>query len=193
MPFIDTLYFRMTAIERQNAAEQDDGLLVRKILRGSGRAFHELYKRHARYIAGVVYRILGEDGDLDDIVQETFISAVRGLEGLRDPDQLRLWLVTIAVRQTQQTLRRRRRQRLLRLDFANTEPLYDNPDGDPRLSEIYDALDHLSEKIRIPWMLHIVEGMTIKEVSRACSSSPMTVKRRLASARTKLRGRIDAD
>ena len=47
--------------------------------------FEALYAKHARYIAGVVHRLMGHDGELDDIVQETFVDAIDGLSRLRDP------------------------------------------------------------------------------------------------------------
>ena len=51
--------------------------------------FESLYAAHARYVAGVVYRIMGSDPEIDDIVQETFIDAMDGLAKLVDPGAVR--------------------------------------------------------------------------------------------------------
>jgi hypothetical protein len=57
------------------------------------RGFENLYRLHARYIAGVVFRIVGHDRDLDDVVQETFVAASSHLDQLRDAAAVRLDMV----------------------------------------------------------------------------------------------------
>src|SRR5262249_32830779 len=59
-------------------------------------ALDQLFNAHARYIASVVHRIVGDDADLDDIVQETFVEAMKSR--LSEVESMRAWLVTIAVR-----------------------------------------------------------------------------------------------
>src|SRR5712671_418694 len=92
--------------------------LAEAALLGEERGFESMYRLHARYVAGVVYRIVGHDGDLDDIVQETFVAASSHLNQLRDPAAIRPWLVAIAIRCVKSHLSRRRRQRLLALQIA---------------------------------------------------------------------------
>src|SRR5262249_1334558 len=76
----------------------DDATLIAQATGGSERAFAALYHRHARYVAGVAYRLLGHDAELDDVVQEAFSDAARALGSLKDAAGLRKWLASIAVR-----------------------------------------------------------------------------------------------
>src|ERR1017187_10191248 len=57
----------------------DDLDLVERLRRHDADAYRLLYARHARYLAGVVYRLLGGDHELEDVVQECFVDAVEGI------------------------------------------------------------------------------------------------------------------
>ncbi|WP_344289738.1 sigma-70 family RNA polymerase sigma factor, partial [Streptomyces synnematoformans] len=61
-------------------------------------------------VYNVVGRALGGHADVDDVVQETMLRAVRRLPSLRDPDRFRSWLVAIAMRQIRERARRRGRR-----------------------------------------------------------------------------------
>jgi RNA polymerase sigma-70 factor (ECF subfamily) len=167
-----------------------DGVLLERMRRGNERAFAELYGRHARYLAGAVYRILGNDADLDDIVQETFVDAADGPPP--EPEiEVRAWLVRIAVRHARKILARRRRRRWLGLEIQRTAPAV----VDPRQSEIgdlYDALDRLDPDLRIPWILSRIEGDSLEEVAKYCGVSLATVKRRIGKADERLERRLRA-
>lgn len=152
--------------------------------------FETLYTTHARYIAGVVYRLMGDDGELDDIVQETFVDAIEGLTRLKDPSAVRAWLVTVAVRRSRRMLARRRRRMLfafLTLDFA---PSSSDPRDRAPVDDLYDALARVPADLRIPWVLHRVEHMSLPETAAACEVSLATVKRRIAEAEQRIERRL---
>ena len=153
-------------------------------------AFTVLYQRHARYVAGVVYRILGSDADVDDVVQETFLDARAGLGSLADPRALRGWLVTIAVRRVHRLLRRRRRRALLFFGLVETSPRSSDPRDRQPADDLYDALERLPPDLRLPWTLARVEELTLPEVAEACEVSLATVKRRLAEAEERIARRL---
>ncbi|MDX2050852.1 MAG: RNA polymerase sigma factor [Polyangiaceae bacterium] len=167
----------------------DDVLAVRAQA-GDARAFSQLYRRHARYIAGVVFRMLGDAGELDDTVQETFVEAYRGLAGLQDPKLLRRWLVTIALRRVQRRLQARRRRIWLGLEVERQAPQISDPAERAQVDELYDALDRIGPKLRMPWMLARVEGQALTEVAEACGISLATAKRRIALAQEHLDRRL---
>ncbi len=155
-----------------------------------GLDFEALYTKHSRYVAGVVHRILGSDGDLDDIVQETFIDAIDGLAKLEDPNAARAWLVTVAVRRTRRLLARRRRRQLWAFWAADFAPRASDPRDRAAVDELYDALSRIPEDLRIPWVLHRVEAMSLPETAAACEVSLATVKRRIAEAEERLERRL---
>ncbi len=183
----------MNVMNTSLAATVDDAFVVKQVREGSEVAFHVLYKRHARYIAGVAYRILGNDADLDDVVQDTFVTAARKIDQLKEPEHIRLWLTTIAVRHTQKRLKLRGRVKLMGIGSGEEAARHVDSRTLKRLDDLREALSRMPEKLTTPWILHRVEGMTIKEAAAACGVSTATVKRRLSSAEAKLRRKIDVD
>jgi RNA polymerase sigma-70 factor (ECF subfamily) len=169
----------------------NDAELVERIRNKDEKAFKALYQRYARYIAGVVYRLLGVDEALDDMVQETFIDAADGIAKLREPEKVRSWLATIAVRHTKRYLARKIRRRQVREEVKRAEPRTDDPRDREMIQGLYRALDTLPVKQRIPWILHRVEGHTLPEVAKMCSISLATVKRRIAGAEERLQRRLE--
>ena len=68
----------------------------------------ELFRRYAPYVSTIGLRLLGRDDDLDDLVQDVFIEAYRGIHGLRTPEAIRGWLARITVRRATRRLRARK-------------------------------------------------------------------------------------
>src|SRR5258708_2484860 len=66
------------------------------------------FRRYSRYVAAVALRLLGRDDEVDDVVQEVFLAALRGMRRLREPEAVRGWLATVTVRIAGRRLRRRR-------------------------------------------------------------------------------------
>ena len=67
-----------------------------------------VFRRFAPYVARVAMRVLGPRGEIDDLVQDVFLDAHRGLGKLRDLDAIRGWLATVTVRKARRRLRRQR-------------------------------------------------------------------------------------
>src|SRR5262245_50054060 len=174
------------------ALEKVDSGLVERIRRGDEQAFAFLYRRHAGYVAGVAYRLIGDDQELDDIVQETFLEAARGLDSLEDPARVRRWLVTIAVRRVQRRLGMRSRRRLLERALTALAPLASDPRHADRVAQLYQALGRMPQKLRVAWALHRIEGESLPEVAKLCGTSLTTAKRRIADAEARLQRRFHA-
>ena len=154
--------------------------------------FEAIYAAHARYVAGVVHRIMGRtDGELDDIVQDTFLDAFEGLQTIDEPRAVRAWLVTVAVRRTRRILARRRRRALFAFFAKDYGPRASDPRDRSAVDDLYDALGRIPEDLRIPWVLHRVEQMSLPEAATACEVSLATVKRRIADAEERLERRLE--
>ena len=152
--------------------------------------FEALYAKHARYIAGVVHRLMGHDGEVDDIVQETFVDAIDGLSRLRDPSAVRAWLVTVAVRRTRRVLASRRRRMMFAFWTVDFAPRASDPRDRAPVDDLYDALSRVPADLRIPWVLHRVERLSLPETAAACEVSLATVKRRIADAEARIERRL---
>lgn len=170
----------MSAAPKLAPVPDDDATLVARAVAGDDRAFTSLYRRHARYVAGVAFRLMGDDSELDDVVQETFVAASEGLSRIQHGASVRHWLVTITVRKVARRIARRQRQRWLAQWIGRTEPTSAAPLVEGEAYALYQALGSISAARRIPWALHTIEGMTLPEVAEHCGVSLATVKRRIA-------------
>jgi RNA polymerase sigma factor (sigma-70 family) len=105
----------------------DETGLVVAAQAGDPRALDDLVTAHLPLVYTIARRALGGGPDVDDVVQETMLCALRELRTLRHPESFRPWLVTIATRQVSTHLHRRR------VDAERTAPLdeaTDPPDAD---------------------------------------------------------------
>jgi RNA polymerase sigma-70 factor (ECF subfamily) len=168
----------------------DESALLERLRADDETAFTELYLRYARYVAGVVFSLLGDDAELDDVVQETFVDAQAGLADLEDPAAIRRWLVVIAIRRVHRLLARRRLRRWYTWKLAELSPRSSDPREGRRAEDLYDALDRIPAKLRIVWILARAGAMPLQEVALVCEISLATVKRRLAEADTRLERKL---
>ena len=104
----------MGAAVTQSQTAPEIARLVRDAQAGRSQALDELVAEHLPLVYNIIGRALAGHPDVDDVVQETMLRAIRGLPGLREPDRFRSWLVAIAYRQIQLYLRSRRVTRLRR-------------------------------------------------------------------------------
>lgn len=175
----------------QRNADLTDGMLVRRA-RGKDRfAQNAIYRRYVTYLLGLATRLTSRTDAADDVVQETFITAFRKLDKLNDPDALSAWLVRILVSHVNRSFRLRRLRSFFGLDTGNDDALLYTlaatnvaPDVRLELGEIDDALRTVRPHLRMAWMLHRVEGMSIKETAAAVNRSMATVKRYVAEVDT---------
>ena len=66
------------------------------------------FRRYSPYVAAISLRLLGRDDEVDDIVQDVFLSAVKGFQQIRDAGAAKAWLATVTVRVARRRLRMRR-------------------------------------------------------------------------------------
>jgi RNA polymerase sigma-70 factor (ECF subfamily) len=177
-----------TPTQKKAEAGPSDAALVVAARAGEKWAQEALFRRHARMVNGLAYRLIGRDQDVDDLVQESFLAALRGLDRLAHPQAFSSWLGSIVVRSAHKLLRRRRL--LTRLGLRRTAPIeldqVVSPSAPPsvaaELRKLYGCLDRLEPEARIALVLHRVDGMSIPEVAAQMQRSVSTVKRRLRRA-----------
>lgn len=157
-------------------------------------SIESLYRSHASYVAGIALRLLGRDAEVDDVVQDVFLSAWKGIGALRDPGAVKGWLATVTVRVARRKLRMRRVKQFFRFD---DDPQYENvpapgASADERvlLAKIYALLDGLPVEQRLAWTLRYVERRQLEDVAKICGCSLATVKRRISAAQSTLDGVI---
>ncbi len=149
-----------------------------------------LYDDYSPYVAAIGLRLLGRDDDIDDLVQDVFLDAVRGIGKLREPEAIRGWLATLTVRTARRRLRRSRLRRWVgSADDSDYSSLVDtsaSPEQRLLLTRCYEVLDTLSANQRLAWVLRHVQGESLAVVAARCECSLASAKRHIGRAQDRL-------
>lgn len=172
----------------QGDGELSDARLVDEALQGGQWAMEALFRRHAQRANRLAYRLLANDADVDDLVQDAFIQAFTKLETLKNPQAFRGWLSSIVVRTAHKRLRKRRLlnrlglRRTKAVDFDTVISSHASPEVRAELKKLLTAVSKMPADVRVALILQKVEGMTIAEIAQQMDVSASTVKRRLRTA-----------
>ncbi|WP_437611954.1 sigma-70 family RNA polymerase sigma factor [Sorangium sp. So ce834] len=175
----------------------DDRALVRALMAGEPWAAAAVWNRHAPKVFRIVARVLGPGADAEDLTQDVFVSVFLKVPGLRDPDALGSFIVSVTLRMLKWELRRRRVRRILHLSESAELPeqAVEPVDSEAReaLGRLYAILDTLSADDRTAFVLRHMEGMSLPEIAEAARVSLATVKRRLSRATELVSSRVEHD
>ena len=181
------------AAATRSGAGPTDAALVIAARAGEDWAREALFRRHANMVVGIAFRLLGRDEDVDDLVQDSFVEALRSLDHLQAPQAFASWLASIVVRTSSKLIRRRRL--LTRLGLRRGDAGVDldavvspsaPPDVATELRALYGRIEELPARERVALVLRRVEGLGIDEIAALVEASPATVKRRIAEGEKKL-------
>lgn len=156
--------------------------LVAAARSGDRAAFGRLYELYGRMVHGVLLARMPRD-DVDDLVQEVFLKALRQLSSLRDPRAFGGWIAMIA-RHAAIDLARRPRAEELPEDLAAPEP------HDDEARRVMRLIRTLPEAYREPLMLRLVEGMSGPEIAERTGLTPGSVRVNLHRGITLLREKL---
>ena len=176
---------------------EDEAELVAACLAGDVAAQRALFRREFGRVNATIYRILGPTREVDDLVQETFIAAFRGLAKFRGEARLATWIDRIAVRVALDHVRTRKAA-TVPLGVIGDE-LSDGsiPDAQAHardgLRRLYAALAQLSPEARTAFALYAIDGRSIAEVARLVGTTVVTAKVRIWRARRELMKRAAED
>lgn len=153
-----------------------DEALVRRARDGEEAALSALVKRHQDAVYRVALAIAG-DGDLaQDISQDAFLKAFRGLGNFRGDASFRTWLLTITANAARGVLRRQGRRR--ETDIETAPPVASGLKGPDQLAELSaesararEALGRLPEKQRLSVQLRVDEGLSFREIAEVIGST----------------------
>ena len=151
-----------------DADDQTDLDLITRWKGGDERAATLLVERHAGAVARFAASV-GARGEVQDIVQDTFVRAFASLESFRGDSSLRTWLFTIA-RRLLLDLRRseRRRGEQVEVQDSDTVTEYDALDGvvaEETRKRLHAAVSRLSRTQREVFTLRVNEGLSYKEIA----------------------------
>lgn len=143
--------------------------LVERICAGDQEAFNEFYRMFAPMVHGIILAKVPRD-EVEDIVQDVFISAYKNLHTIRDRNAVGAWLAMIARNSAAEFYRYRKQTE----ELPETIEQKSNPRAEAR--EILDAIRALPEAYRETLVLRLVEGMTGQEISEQTGLTPLSVR-----------------
>ena len=167
----------------------EEQALVEACRRGEREALHAFYERYRRRVFSLIARIVGPQ-DAEELAQEVFLRAFRGLEKFRGDAQLSTWMYRLAVNAalSHATRTQARQRRDLGADALMALPAEDAPATDPRLrARLQRALHDLPAGYRAVLVLHDVEGLQHEEIAQILGCRVGTSKSQLHKARAKMR------
>jgi RNA polymerase sigma-70 factor (ECF subfamily) len=170
----------------------DSNGLVERCQRGDAEAFQQLFRAHRDDVARLAQRMLGRAVDLEDIVQEVFLQVHRSIRDFRHGARFSTWLYRVTVN----VVLMHRRAAKSRPVFSEAPESLAAVDHRPfadeqverrrRVRAFHRLLDRLSEKKRVVFVLHELEGLAPGEIAKIVGSPVLTVRTRLFYARREL-------
>ncbi len=169
--------------------------------------FARLVDAYSQPVYRAALKILADPQDAEDVLQETFIKAMRALPGFEGRSSLATWLYRIAVNEALMLLRKRKPEALsVDVPGGDDEDEQDEPfqivdwcclpESEFLSTEFRQELDRamqqLSPTLRVVFVLRDIEGLSIEETAAALGVSQQVVKTRLLRARLKLREELSA-
>lgn len=181
------------------AAYVEDVLLVDRCLTGEPAATRELFRRHRGRVHACLFRVLGTNRDMDDLLQEAFIQVFQSLRGWRAEASLATWIDRVSVRVAYRYLsQKQRRVPTEALTDDDALPGDDAPGARRQLARdgvrrLYTVLDELGAASRLAFTLHEIDGRPLAEVAELVGSTVTATKLRVWRARKKVEQAAAAD
>jgi RNA polymerase sigma-70 factor (ECF subfamily) len=166
--------------------------LVTRCREGDAAAFRELFRAHREDVARLVYRMTASRADLEDLVQEVFLQVHRSIQDFRGDARFSTWLyrLTVNVVLMHRRAAKSRPQLIGEAVVAPPTDLRPLPDEQVaryrRIAAFRRLLDRLSDKKRMVFVLHELEGLTPAEIGKIVGAPVLTVRTRLFYARREL-------
>jgi RNA polymerase sigma-70 factor (ECF subfamily) len=183
--------------------------LVAQLRRGEARACNPCVRDHTGVALSVARRILGNEADAFDAVQDAFLSFFRSLPGFQEGSKLSTWLHRIVVNAALMKLRSRVRRHEKSMDdllpqyYPDGHRIDPRPAWQPSVPELMQRqeiralvrrkIDELPEEFRNVLLLRDIEELDTAQTAELLQDTPGAVKTRLHRARQALRGLLEKE
>jgi RNA polymerase sigma-70 factor, ECF subfamily len=159
-------------------------------------AWDALFRRYQLPLYVYIFEIVRDEQAGLDLVQETFIAAVKHIGSLRDDEKFGSWLFGIAHQKIIQLWRKRSGKEILFDEIPNSPEEFENSPDDLLIrreqeAEFMNLLNQLPVPQRSVLLLHFVEDFSLEEIARITETQVGTVKSRLHYAKKSLRKLLD--
>jgi RNA polymerase sigma-70 factor (ECF subfamily) len=183
--------------------EYSESELIARANKGDRAAQAEIVNQHERMVYNLALRLVGNEEDAENILQETFLKVLQSLSTFKGNSQLSTWIYRIATNFALMHLRSKKKTFISIDEFPldemqNFESFYRKNEEDP-LKDVINtelrehlskAIDQLPPKFKTVFVLKDIEGLSLKEISSMLSMSLPAVKSNLHRARVFLRNKL---
>ncbi len=185
------------SVEINNLMESSDDLIAR-VQNGDREAFGLIFEHHSRFIYKFIYAMLGEHNLAEELTQETFLGAYKGIHALRGEAQLKTWLCGIAKNVVYKSLRSNRKEGKKSDDEVESLDVHDDknltPDREFLSKElnqlIRTALAKLDADKRLVFTLKELQNLSYQEISEITGYAIPKLKTDLHRAKNEMRSRL---
>lgn len=180
--------------------------LLEGLRAGDPLAYRRLVEENSANIYNLALKLLGDEHEAEDVLQETFLSAFQAIGRFEGRSQLSTWLYRIAYNASLMRLRKREKMTTFSLD----QPFVEEETGDGAIHHIADwstvpddqlltaeareemdrAIAELPDTLRVAFVLRDIQGLSGTEAAEVLGISVQAVKNRLHRARLRLRDRL---
>ncbi|MGM9949058.1 MAG: sigma-70 family RNA polymerase sigma factor [Lysinibacillus sp.] len=156
--------------------------LVKKAKKGDGEAFVSLVKQYENVLYRTASKLLNNEEDVADAMQDTIISAYEKLHTLKKEEYFNTWICKILINKCNSLLNNNKK-----IVTMDEQLLQQKKNDEFQKVELEDALNSLNEVYRLALILYYIVGLNIKEISEFLKEPEGTIKSRLSRAKTLLR------
>ena len=187
--------------------EIPDNVLIKNIMGGDQHAFEELILRYQSFVHNVIYHYFAKREDVEDIAQEVFIKVYQALHSYDADRPFKHWLGRITSNMCIDEFRKRKRSRLISLESdlgkeerasldqmyqaAETNSFLSTGGAEASLSLLKEAMNTLSDKDRMTYVLREVEGLEYDEIGSMLGASAVAARIRVSRARQQLKKKLE--
>ena len=176
---------------------ENESALVCAAQRRDKEALQLLLKRNWSWLRGLVYSIIDDAGEVDDVLQDICVRVITKIDSLREPERFRPWLAVLARRQALRH-RQNRARRPVRLSDGiaefkcdeNAQQFIENMEQEEKYGRILEAVRSLPEKYREVFMLAYSGDSTYAQIAEILDIPITTVQIRLVRARRMIYDRV---
>ena len=164
----------------------DDAVLAAALTRRSRIALEDAYRRYAKGVYGIAYRLTGHSAEAEEVLQEVFVGLPESVRSYEGCGSLEGWLIRVAARMALARNRARDRRREASLDSTPLHATDHRSDSCDWIA-LERALEELSATLREVFVLREVEGYSHREIAEILGIRTGTSKVRLCRAKKQLR------
>lgn len=183
--------------DMSSTAKKTEAALVCAGREGEGEALRQLLECNWGWLKGLVYSMLGNIDDVDDVLQNVCVVVINKIGTLREPERFRGWLATVARREAL-AYRQKHSRESMRLDDL---PAVQQDDGkalgideiavqNEQYQQILAAVNLLPEKYREVFVLKYMEDMSYAQITEILEIPATTIQVRLVRARRMVHNRL---